>query len=674
MLVDFGRKGYLAKARSQPDKVKQVLQKIKTDGIWTTIDAVRAKLETPIPLGYCNVGTVIDAPTRSDLMVGDRVVSNGPHAEIVSVPKNLVAKIPQAVSSEVAAYGVTSAIGLQGIRLLNPTLGERVVVAGLGLIGQLCVQILRANGCEVLGMDFDPKKLELARSFGARTVDLTSGEDPVRSSLHWTCGHGVDGVLITASTQSDVLMHQSADMCRKRGRIVLVGVAGLKLRRDDFYKKELSFQVSCSYGPGRYDPTYEKHGLDYPIGFVRWTEKRNFEAVLSLMERGLIQTETLTTHRFRFDDALGAYQTMNGQHAMGMLLEYDSTGNRPVQERTLTLQSTTSRAVRSDAVPRIGIIGAGSFTTRTLLPALTGNGVVREWIVSQRGVSAAHAANKFGFARCGTDVDALLDDSGVDAVFITTPHNTHADLVCAALERGKHVFVEKPLALNQDELTRVRECAEQHSGLSLMVGFNRRFSPHTESIVDGMKATPGSKAVIITVNAGSIPPEHWTQNRELGGGRILGEACHFIDLSRFLIARPITQVSSIAMLGGEGAQGDCASIHLKFEDGSIATIHYLANGNKSFPKERVEIFAGGQVHCIENFRRSRVLGQRRNLRTRRQDKGHHNEIQRFLDSLTEPTSPPIPLDELVEVSRITIEANDQIQSQLRAFTPSNLER
>ncbi|MDV6030836.1 MAG: zinc-binding dehydrogenase [Phycisphaera sp. RhM] len=673
MLIDFGKGGYLAKAKSQPDKVKQVLQKIKTDGLWTTVDAVKAKLDAPIPLGYSNVGVVIESSPNSVFGVGDRVVSNGPHAEIVSVPENLVAKIPDDVSDESAAYTVVSAIGLQGIRLVNPTLGERIVVSGLGLIGLLSVQMLRAHGCEVMGIDFDPKKLELARAFGATTVDLSANEDPVRAAEHWSGGNGVDGVLITASTKSDTLVHQAATMCRKRGRIVLVGVIGLNLRRADFYEKELTFQVSCSYGPGRYDPQYEQRGLDYPFGLVRWTEKRNFEAVLQLLSTKRIDTSPLTTHRYSFDDALRGYQAIHEQGAMGIVLEY---AGEKKQDRRQNLIRTTPASGDDSTVPSgvggkvdggspvLAFIGAGAFTTRMLLPLLPKENVVRHSIISGTGVSAAHAAKKFGFSMCGTEMESVLVDPAVDAVVITTPHQTHSEFVIRALEHGKHVFVEKPLAMDHQELGAVQTCLQTRPSQRLFVGYNRRFSPHTDAVKNWLRSAPCSKALILTVNAGMIPADHWTQDLELGGGRILGEACHFIDLARHLVDHPITDVKATAMTGGDGALGDCVAIQLSFADGSIATIHYLANGSKAFPKERIEVFAGGKVAVIDNFRRSYLIGEKRSLKTRRQDKGHASELRTFLQQACCEGSWPIPAEQLFEVSRVTIDAHLQIRDQL----------
>lgn len=677
MLVDFGKGGYLAKARSQPDKVKQVLQKIKTDGLWTTVDAVRAKLDTPIPLGYCNVGTVLESDAASKYGVGQRVVSNGPHAEVVSIGENLIAAVPDDVSDETAAYTVLCAIGLQGIRLAQPTLGERFVVCGLGLIGLLTVQMLRAHGCEVMGTDFDPQKLELAKQFGAVVCDLGAGEDPIRAADVWTGGCGVDGVLITASTKSDEVVHQAATMCRKRGRIVLVGVVGLKLRRADFYEKELSFQVSCSYGPGRYDPLYEQKGLDYPIGHVRWTEQRNFEAVLGLMSQGKIQTEPLSTHRFAFDDALEGYQAIDEPGALGILLEYPQ-GEAPL-EQTIAVRKlggsgqSRPRGVEVGAnalergAPGLGFIGAGGFTTRMLLPLLPEANVDRRWIVSHSGTSAAHAARKFGFSKCGSNVDELLSDQAVDAVFVTTSHASHADLVCRCLDAGKSVFVEKPLAMDRDGAEQIRRRFPLAAGQKLMIGFNRRFSPHTVAVQRMLDATPGAKTVLITVNAGAIPESHWTQDASVGGGRIIGEACHFIDLARFLVGETCVGIDTAAVSQGEGRLGDCASMQMRFAEGSIASVHYLSSGNKAFPKERIEVFAGGRVCVIDNFRKSYAYGNRKSFKTRRQDKGHGRELLEFIRSLGATDYWPIRPDEMFEVTELTFEAHDAVQRQLKSF-------
>ena len=672
MLIDFGKGSLLAKARSQPDKVKQVLQKIKTDGLFSTVDAVRAKLDTPIPLGYCNVGVVLEADSSSGYQPGDRIISNGHHAEVVAVPGNLTARIPEPVSDEQAAFTVVGSIALQGVRLLLPTLGERVIVSGLGLIGLLAVQILRAHGCQVMGIDFDKRKLELAKQFGAETVDLSSGTDPVAAAQNWTDGVGVDAVLITASAKGDELIHQVANMCRQRGRIVLVGVVGLNLQRADFYEKELSFQVSCSYGPGRYDPNFEKRGLDYPIGFVRWTEQRNFQAVLQLMAEGKIDVGPLVTHRFPFDDALKGYQAISDPKALGILLDYGTAEGQASEKVTKTFSASAKtgklKRATGESLSVIGVafVGAGGFTTRTLLPSMPKDKVKLRTIVSSQGVSAAHAAKKFGFDSVSSDFDSVLKDAAVDAVFITTPHQLHASMVCQALVAGKHVFVEKPLALHAEELAQVEQALDANPSCCLMVGFNRRFSPHMTTAKDWLQASASAKSVIITVNAGAIPADHWAQDPEVGGGRIAGEACHFIDLARYLVGSPIASTHAFAMGGGDGRLGDCAAIQLQFADGSLATIHYLANGSKDFPKERIEVFAGERVIVCDNFRKMREIGgQGRKLNLRGQDKGHRAELMAFTqDLLAEEGAWPIFRDELIEVSRATIEAAEQVRAQL----------
>ena len=666
MLIDFGKGSLIAKAKSQPDKVKQVIQKIKTDGLWTTLDAVKAKLATPIPLGYCNVGRVVEADIASGYAVGDRIVSNGPHAEMVAVPQNLTAKIPDNVTDEQAAFVVVAAIGLQGVRLIQPTLGERIVVSGLGLIGLLTVQMLRAHGCQVLGIDFDKKKLALAKQFGAETVDLSEGQDPVKVADAWTHGLGVDGVLITASTKSDELIHQAATMCRQRGRIVLVGVIGLNLQRADFYEKELSFQVSCSYGPGRYDANYEKLGLDYPIGFVRWTEQRNFEAVLDLMADKKLVIDPLVTHRFKFDDALAGYQAVGEKGAMGIVLEYaEQNADGQKQQRVLKIDNVPPG--NKSTQPAVAFIGAGGFTTRMLLPLLPKE-AIRKTIVSSSGVSAAHAGKKFGFENISSDSSAAITDPNIDAVFITTPHNSHAAMVCEALEAGKHVFVEKPLAMSHEELDQVADAMKRHPEQILMVGFNRRFSPHSVQIKKWLSSNPGPISIVLTINAGAIPADHWTQDLKIGGGRIIGEGCHFIDLARFFANSPITSHHAVPMCGADGRLGDTVSIQLGFANGSIATIHYLANGSKDFPKERIEIFSSGKVLACDNFRKSFEIGGKGKKKTSTQNKGHADELKAFFNSIGSGVEWPIPADELLEVSRVTIDVAASVHKTLASFS------
>lgn len=665
MLVEFGKAGWISKARQQPDKVRMVLDKIQTDGLLPTVEAVFNKLDQPLPLGYCNVGVVLETGKGGEgFVVGDRVASNGKHAEVVSVPLNLCARIPDAVSDEAAAFTVVGAIALQGIRLVQPTLGEAVVVTGLGLIGQIAVQLLRANGCRVLGLDFDPARLALAQSFGAEVVNLAAGEDPVLAAARFSRGRGVDAVLITAATQSSEPMHQAALMCRQRGRIVLVGVAGLELSRDDFFKKELTFQVSASYGPGRYDPNYEEKGQDYPVGFVRWTEQRNFEAVLDLLADGRLDVQALISHRFTLDQSEAAYAVVGGSEpSMGILLDYPRRGEPPdAVLREATVRLRTDPAPLSPASggkpPAIALIGSGNYATGVLIPAFKQAGVILATVASSTGVSGVHAGRKYGFAETTTDTAQLVADPNVEALVIATRHNSHARLVWRALEAGKPVFVEKPLCLTLAELD---EIAATHARLEqqgraplLMVGFNRRFAPHVQKIKALLTGVSEPKALVMTVNAGAIPADHWTQDPDIGGGRLIGEACHFIDLLRFLVDRPIVAHSRIAL---DSATGDTVCLQLGFADGSIGAIHYFANGSKAFPKERLEVFAAGRVLQLDNFRKLTGYGWPgfKKMNLWRQDKGQKACAAAFVKAVQQGGPAPIPFAEILEVSRATIE-------------------
>ena len=655
MLVDFGKAGFLAKARQQPDKVRMVLDKVRTDGLLPTIDAVKAKLDQPLPMGYCNVGTIVETGDGG-FKAGDRVVSNGHHAEVVCVPYNLCARIPENVSDEAASFTVIGAIALQGMRLAGPELGETFVVTGLGLVGLMAVQLLLAQGCRVLGVDLDSGKCELARGFGAEVVDLSRGEDPVAAAEGFSRGRGVDGVLITASTKSNEPVHQAALMCRKRGRIVLVGVVGLELSRADFYEKELSFQVSCSYGPGRYDPEYEEKGHDYPVGYVRWTEQRNFEAVLDIMAAGKTKADSMVSHRFPFEQAVEAYQVLSdNRSALGIVLQYQ-TETEIVRERTVGL---SAEGERTAAEPVLGFIGAGNYASRILIPAFKKTGAVLRSVASSGGVSGVHVGKKYGFQETTTDTASLIADPAINVVVITTRHDSHADFVCEALKAGKHVFVEKPLALTLEELRRIEDVYASMTKTEtatplLMVGFNRRFSPQVRKIGELLAGVRGPKSFVMTVNAGEIPADHWTQDKTVGGGRIIGEGCHFIDLLRFLAGAEIVESGLVRMVKGVG---DTVSIQLAFADGSIGTVHYFANGSKKFPKERLEVFGGGRILQLDNFRRLQGYGWPgfKKMNLSRQDKGQKNCTAAFVEAVRSGAPAPIPFEELMEVSRVTVE-------------------
>ena len=671
ILLEFGKASLLEKARQQPDKVRMVLDKLRTDGLLSTIDVVRNKLDQPLPLGYCNAGVVVEVGEGvTGFKVGDRVASNGRHAEMVCVPSNLCAKIPDAVSDDTAAFTVLGAIALQGIRLALPTLGEAFGVIGLGLVGLMIVQLLRAQGCRVLGMDFDRTRLELARQFGAETVDLGAGGDSEAAAMSFSMGRGVDGALIAASTQSSDPVRQAARMCRKRGRIILVGVTGLELSRADFYEKELTFQVSCSYGPGRYDPEYEEKGHDYPLGFVRWTEQRNFEAVLDMMADGRLDVKSLISHRFRIDEAKQAYELVGGSaSSLGILLEYPAPEGRPeslLPNRTVRLNAAKPIAGKVT----VAFIGSGNYATAVLIPAFKAAGARLKTVVSAGGVSGVHAGRKYGFEETTTTTDAVFADPEVNAVVITTRHDSHAKLVCQSLAAGKHVFVEKPLAIRPEEITAIEEANKASRASNgwapiLMVGFNRRFAPHIVKIKALLQSVHEPKCFVMTVNAGEIRAEHWTQDPEVGGGRIIGEGCHFIDLLRFLAGAPSVSVQALMLGAGNGVREDKVSVTLAFADGSIGTVHYFSNGHRSFSKERLEVFCGGRVLQLDNFRKLKGFGWTgfHKLNLWRQDKGNQNCSKAFVTALESGKASPIPFDELLEVSRAGFEIVQSLHGQ-----------
>lgn len=668
MLVEFGKAGWVDKALQQPDKVRMVLDKIKVDGLMPTVEAVFNKLDQPLPLGYCNVGRVAKVGAgETAFAIGDRVISNGKHAEVVSVPFNLCAKVPDAVSDDEAAFTVLGAIALQGIRLVQPTLGETVVVTGLGLVGLMTLQLLRANGCRVLGLDFDPAKLALAKQFGAEVVDLSVGQDPVAAATAYSRGRGVDAVIVTAATKSSEPMHQAALMCRKRGRIVLVGVAGLELARDDFFKKELTFQVSASYGPGRYDPNYEEKGQDYPVGFVRWTEQRNFEAVLDMMADGRMDVKPLISHKFAIENAEEAYALVGGAGpSLGILLTYPGIEITP-EARTVALASSDGNShpqpiSRGEMGAGVSFIGAGNYATAVLIPAFKASGAHLRSVASSAGVSGLRAGRKFGFDETTTDTNRLFADAGTNAVVITTQHDSHARFVLQALAAGKHVFVEKPLCLTFGELAEIQGAMDCGATPAMtvppmvMVGFNRRFAPQVQKVSALLKGVTGPKSFVMTVNSGAIPADHWTQDLEAGGGRIIGEACHFIDLLRFLAG---SRIASHQVMRMDSSTKDSVSISLKFEDGSMGVVHYLANGSKAFPKERLEVFAAGRVLQLDNFRKLQGFGwpgfTKMNLW--RQDKGQKACVAAFVQAISAGGLAPIPLDEILEVARVSIEVS-----------------
>jgi predicted dehydrogenase/threonine dehydrogenase-like Zn-dependent dehydrogenase len=657
MLVEFGKANFIDKARQQPDKVKQVLAKVKTDGWKPTLEAVLRKLGEPLPLGYCNAGEVIEVGKGvSGIAVGDRVISNGHHAEVVCVPENLVAKIPENVSFDDASFTVIGAIALQGIRLLKPTFGETIVVSGLGLIGLVAVQLLKANGCKVIGLDFDNEKVKLAKALGIEAINISNHPNPETLITELTNNVGGDGVLITASTKSSGLISQAAKMSRKRGRIILVGVIGLDIQRSDFYEKELTFQVSCSYGPGRYDPEYETKGIDYPLPYVRWTEKRNFEAVLQAISTGQLNVEDLITERIALQDYQKIYNNMAGSKSIASILIYDTSNNSAIKK---SIQYGNRDFKQTKGV--LGLIGAGNFTNSTIAPSLKKLEIPVKSIASSGGLSGTLTAKKFGFGGTTTDYTEILKDPEIDGVIITTRHNQHAQQVIEALNLGKHVFVEKPLALSIDHLDQIKE-AFSKKDKTLTVGFNRRFSPFA---LDAKKQLGENKApinVVATMNAGYIPQEMWLQDMEIGGGRIIGEAVHLIDLITFFTGSLVSEIVMNSMGTNPPENTDNASILLKYENGSNGVINYFSNGSKSYSKERVEIFSQNRTMIIDNFRKSKYYGFRSSGLSKNQDKGHFELLKRWTSSVKNGTGPVIPIEEIMNTSLSAILAVESMKS------------
>ena len=653
MLVEFGKASLIQKARQQPDKVKMVLDKIKTEGLMPTIETVFNKLEQPLPLGYCNVGEVTAVGEGvTDFKVSDRVVSNGQHAEFVSVPQNLVAHVPDNISDEEAVFTVIGSIGLQGIRLLNPTMGETVVVIGLGLIGLLSAEMLVANGCKVIGYDLDDSKVEIANSKGITAFNPLKGNDPIKFVHNETNNIGADAVLITASAKTNDIISQAAQMSRKRGRIVLVGVIGLDISRADFYEKELSFQVSCSYGPGRYDDDYEFKGIDYPLPFVRWTEKRNFETILQLISTEKLKVKELISEIIPLEEYDKIYNDIGNSKSIASIIKYNEN-NTP--EHTIVVNKKETQHTKGG----IGIIGAGNFTKMTMLPALKGTNATIKHIVSSGGVNGTALAQKHNIAQSTTDYDLVLDDKEVDLVMITTRHNLHADMVIKALEKGKHVFVEKPLALNNEELAAIETSYSKHNG-TLMIGFNRRFSPHTQKI----KALVGNAQmnIVATMNAGAIPPDVWVHDMAVGGGRIIGEACHYLDLMVFLSGSKIKAVCMNALGDNPSENTDNASILVKMENGSTGVVNYFANGAKSYAKERLEVFSQEKVLIMDNFIKTSGYGFKgfSTLKTKL-DKGHKAQFGQIVEKIKQGSVALIPYEELINVTKASFAAIESLK-------------
>ena len=658
MLINFGKSNIVNKLKEQQDRIPDLLEKLKSEGGLFTYKAIKNKLEIPIPLGYCNVGEVIGIGEEvNDFNIGDIVVSNGPHAEVILVPKNLCAKIPKGVNKEEAVFTIPGSIGLQGIRLLKPTFGETFLIIGLGLIGNLTAQLLKSQGCRVIGIDTDPLKCKLAEEFGIEIVPKDFIDKPLNWLLTSTNNIGVDGVIITASTKSDQPITIATKACRKRGRIILVGMTGLNFKRDLMYQKEISFQVSCSYGPGRYDENYEEKGFDYPIGFVRWTEKRNFEAVLFALKSKTLNVQKLITKSFDIKDALKAYSALlNDPQNIGIVLNYPKTNYE--NKKILPLLNKSNFENKPTFI-KVGVIGAGNYSSRYIIPTLSKSKICLETIVASSGLRPYFFGKKYKFRSASTSQDSVFKEPSINTIFIATRHDSHAELVIKALKCGKNIFVEKPLCINKQQLKQIEETYKEAysenlkkeiNPPTLMIGFNRRFSPYIKLIKGELDKYKEPKSFIYTINAGFVPKNHWVHDNKIGGGRLIGEACHFVDLLRYLCGFKIAEFRILNSFKNK-LGNDTFSIQISFIDGSIGTINYFANGNKGYPKEKLEVFFSGKIILLDNFRKIKSWGLNKKINKNSffQKKGQRECIFHFLESVKEGKLSPIPIDQILEI-------------------------
>lgn len=667
-VVDFASQNLAGKARSRPDLVKQVIRKVKADGLIAAYRTSTSRLDVPLALGYSSAGEILELGREvSGFRVGDRVACAGggfaSHTEIVYVPRNLMARIPEGVSYEDAAFSTIGAIALQGVRVAELRLGEKVVIIGLGLLGLLSVQIAKAAGCIVLGTDLNPERVELARQFGADFSVLTDFDIVQDAVSSFTSGRGADAVIITAATKSNQPTELAGLISRLKGRVVAVGDVGMDIPRRIYYPKELDYRISMSYGPGRYDSDYEERGIDYPYAYVPFTEQRNLETFLQLVQEGKVTPAQLITHRFPIADAEKAYKMIktDGAKYLGVVFKYPADTEIA---RRVNIEAPSHKVASSENVVKLGMIGAGNYAKLMLLPHLSKiKGVQLTGVCTSTGLSAKHTADKYGFRFCATDAEEIFSDTHSNAVVIATRHNLHAEMVIRALVGRKHVFVEKPLATSEEELAEVVKTAKDADRM-VMVGFNRRFAPLAVEAKRAFSGVEGPLSMMYRVNAGAIPSDHWTQDREEGGGRIIGEVCHFVDLMQFFCdAKPET-VYAVAARGHSSEKlEDNVSITIGFEDGSIGTIAYFSTGDKAIPKEYVEIYGGGQTFIIEDFKRARFAkgGSVRTVRGRGQDKGQRAELQAFIGAVQGKRSVPIPFYQLVYTSLTTYRAIDSLR-------------
>ena len=664
MLVDFAKKSLVGKALQMPDQVRKVIRKMKTEGVLATLEKVQTKLDQPIPLGYSSAGIVVEAGTQAgDFAVGDRVACGGAgfanHAEYNYVPRNLVVKLPDGVSFEDASAATVGSIALQGVRQCELKLGERVAVIGLGLMGVMAVQMCKASGCSVIGFDPNPSRCALARELGA---DVAVSDNLEAEALSFSGGRGVDAVLITAATHSNEPVTVAAEICRQKGRVVATGLVGMDLPRDQYYKKEIDFRLSCSYGPGRYDPIYEEQGIDYPFGYVRWTEQRNMEAVLQLISDGKLTPGKFITHRFDFDNALDAYQLLLGkvhEPYLGIVLQYGDAEEKSsvTIPRRIDIATEASVAATNGGNVGVSFIGCGNFAKAVLLPTLKKQGGhLLRGLCTASGMSCGETARKESFAFATTDEGEILRDDKTDLVIVTTRHDLHAVQVKSALQAGKYVFTEKPLCIREeqlDELISLCEAKDGSVGRRVMVGFNRRFSPHARMIRDYFAKRTMPLVLHYSVNAGAIPKDVWIQNPEIGGGRMVGEGCHFVDFMAFIVGAPVTcvQAQCIKTDNAAAVAADSIAVNLSFADGSIGTLSYFAGGDTTLPKERCEIHGEGCTAIMDNFCTTICSGKLGKRRLKgRQEKGFKEELAATLAAVRANAAMPISFDEIANVT------------------------
>jgi len=665
MVVEFAEKSLVGKARSRPDLVKQVLDKARREGVFNTMQAAFNRLDQPMALGYSSAGTIVAlGKNMRGFKVGQRVACAGGgyavHAEYNVLPKNLLTPLPKNVDFESAAFTTLGAIAMHGFRLAEAQLGENVAVIGLGLLGLLTIQIASAAGCNVLGIDLDPKRIALASSLGLEAVSRQRAES---TSQLFTANRGFDVVLICADTSSNDPVELAGIIARDRARVVATGAVGLNIPRKIYYEKEISFINSRSYGPGRYDSNYEENGQDYPLGYVRWTEGRNFQAVVDLMESGKLKVKPLVTHRFPIEKATQAYDVITGKKKesfLGVLLTYPKTVEKLESLKVVRFNVPTFKP----ATCKLGVLGAGLFANSVLLPSIKKvDGVQLVGIASSGGLHAQHAGKKFGFKYATSSDDEIINDPNINTVAILTRHDSHAELVVKALKAGKHVFVEKPLAINSDQLSVISNQLKKNDNCLLLTGFNRRFAPLTQSLHTQYAVRNTPLHAHYRINAGYLPPAHWTQAPNIGGGRIIGEACHFVDFITFLVGAAPVSVTAHALPDGGKYSEDNVSMTFTFPDGSIGIVDYLANGDKSFPKERVEIFCGGMVAVLDDFVSLQITREGKMKEERgAQDKGWVNEWKAFVKAIQEGGEPPIPYEQLIGVTKSTLAAVESLRT------------